>query len=800
MAKRPWQADIPEEPVVAPEPTPEPPPEPTYPRPAKPVSVAYARVETAIFVDEFVKRVLAPQKPGPDLKWPKSTACLNVPAGIGKTRAVIKRLRDLIDAGKKIIIAVPSHILGEQIVRDMDLEGVARVYRGRSAADPDAPDVKMCLEPLRIAAIESAFGNVDKSACGSPGGGQVCDHYHLCHWQRQKQNPPKVWVVAHQVLFGKLPDFIDEPDVVIIDEAFYTAATQKDRVMHIDWLVENRVDKVAFRADFGRNMDNEDLIRMSKLARESLVDLVVVGQPSRIGGNLFGSLTAAEVKQAHRLELARKRGLDRAYPEMGDDYPRMEKVYAGQPRDDAIPFSNQREEHNRKVMALASCWEHLGTLLASGDNGLSPTLYFEPYLEIDGNTRPGIRIKSRRKLHEWVTNCDILHLDATANETIVRQDLPRAAFKSIDVSVPDQSVVFVQQLTDIPISQASISGDDDAPVKRRLKLSQVVELIAICHPGEKVVVICQEKLEKQIKKDAPPNVVFAHYGHLRGRNDLETARAIILIGRIEPTPRDMEMQARVMLGREVDVVPDKPPRPGKPDLSEYYDDKTRYLRMRDGKTVPVTNTVHPDEAVEAMRWAVNEAELIQAFYRARPLTRTGANPLTAYILTNVCLPIPVDQVRTWSEMQPNLFQLMMLTGTGGAPESPTHAVALFPELFPSVEAARKALKREPYVGPRLLHRFWRSADDAPMTGQNPVSKTLIQGNVRSYDPGLAMVGTYNVYWPAVRTIRYRRVGSRANRPSILHYDPTRIDDPIAWLRAGLGCDVVRVDDQQESER
>jgi hypothetical protein len=552
---------------------------------------------------------------------------------------------------------------------------------------------------------------------------------------------------------------------------------------------------VAFRADFGRNMDNEDLIRMSKLAREALVDLVVVGQPSRIGGNLFGSLTADEVKRAYRLELARKRGLDRDYQEMGDDYPRMEKVYAGQPRDDAIPFANQREEHNSRVMALATCWEHLGTLLTSGDNGLSPTLYFEPYLEIDGNTRPGIRIKSRRKLHEWVTICDILHLDATTNETIVRQDLPRAAFKSIDVAVPDRSAVFVQQLTDIPISQASISGDDDAPVKRRLKLSQVVELIAICHPGEKVVAICQEKLEKQIKKDAPPNVVFAHYGHLRGRNDLETARAIILIGRIEPTPRDIEMQARVMFGREVDVVPDKPPRPGKPDLSEYYDEKTRYLRMRDGTTAPVTNTVHPDEAVEAMRWAVNEAELIQAFYRARPLTRTSANPLTAYILTNVCLPVPVDQVRTWSEMQPNLFQLMMLASGGGAMDSPTDALVIFPELFRSVDAARMALKREPYVGPRLLHRFWRPIDKTGMTEHFPVKDSLIQGNVRSSEPGSALTGLYNVHWPTLRTLKYRRVGSRSNRPSTFFYDPTRITDPLAWLSERLGCEVNVIDDE-----
>src|SRR6202011_3837682 len=108
--------------------------------------------------------------------------------------------------------------LGEQLARDLEKALAARVYRSRDAADPLAVriDTKMCLEPKRTKAIRGALGDEEKHACKSSKG--VCKFYDVCGFQRQKRNPPKIWIVAHQLLYRRLPDFIrkgGDPDVVI---------------------------------------------------------------------------------------------------------------------------------------------------------------------------------------------------------------------------------------------------------------------------------------------------------------------------------------------------------------------------------------------------------------------------------------------------------------------------------------------------------------------------------------------------------------------------------------------------------
>jgi hypothetical protein len=792
--RQPWEADIRQEPLQIPEAEPEQPAAPTYPLPAKGLTVPEARDEIDRLVEEFVARVLAPPRPGIiDFNRPTVT-CIGAPAGVGKTTIAAKRALDLLRAGKKVVFAVPTHALGEQIVRDLEKKAGARVYRSRDAADPEAQeiDVKMCREPKRTVAIGGALGEPDIDACKSSKG--ICDHHAVCGYQRQKRNPPQIWIVAHQCMFLTLPPFIPKPDVVIVDEAFYKAAIDKDLKMHVDWLINAREDKTAFPVPWGgaQNLDNLDLIEASELAHHALVPLVVRGRRSRISRDMFSSLTAAQANAAQRLEWRRKRHLHVEYPDDG-----MKVVYPGQDQGDAIYHAGLREEHNRKVKALAKFWEYLEALL-DGDAELSLNLYFQPSLEIDREARPGIRIKSRRELHPWVTDCLILHLDATMNEVVVRRDLPYASFHNVPVAFPPVEVVFIQQLTDrlmganatIPKEGAS---DNRSRESRLRELRRSIDLEAAWHTNERVVVICQEELEKLLAKGKPYNVTFAHFNALRGRNDLTNARALIVIGRTEPSPGDLEDQARLQFGREVKTIPDGQP---------YYDEVMRTLSLRGGYTVPVKNYAHPDEGVEALRWLACEAELIQAVYRARPLTRTLANRLSVYVMTSVALPVRVDLAGPWSEMQPSLFQLMLLASGGIATDSPTDAAAIFPELFKTVKAAENALQRKPYVGPKLVKRFVAlvAGDGTGMSPQismyRPNHRDLGAHPTEAGPPTRAVVvGLFaGGDWPAIRTIKYRRVGSRANRPSTLYYDPTRIEDPLAGLRARLGrCDVVLIE-------
>jgi hypothetical protein len=310
-------------------------------------------------------------------------------------------------------------------------------------------------------------------------------------------------------------------------------------------------------------------------------------------------------------------------------------------------------------------------------------------------------------------------------------------------------------------------------------------------------VICQEALETKLRKAGiPKNVRLAHFNNLRGRNDLKDCRALILVGRTEPDIRDMEDQTRLLFGREVITIPE-----GDAYYDAYYDRVTKPLWMRDGSAVTVKNSVHPDEAVEAQRWLVCNAELEQAYFRARPLTRTEANPLSTYILVSVALPVPVDQAMTWREMQPSLFQLMKLA-RGFVPDSPTDCVALFPKIFDSgVEAARKALKREPYVSPKLIRRFLAWTSDGAAAGKTGQSSFIRYSYIvlsgLPSEPGLklALVGVYSGGdWPNDRSavLRYRRAGSTSPRLTTLRYDPTMNPDPLTEISAELGCNLILV--------
>ena len=144
--------------------------------------------------------------------------------GLGKTRAWRERVAlALAGTAHTVVLAVPRHRLGDEIVHDLAEAGItARVYRGREANDPGEPGEKMCRELKRTALITDALGAVTPRACKYKD--KMCDFYHVCGYQRQRQQHPDIWIVPHQLLFSERQSFIPEPDSVVIDEAFWGAA------------------------------------------------------------------------------------------------------------------------------------------------------------------------------------------------------------------------------------------------------------------------------------------------------------------------------------------------------------------------------------------------------------------------------------------------------------------------------------------------------------------------------------------------------------------------------------------------
>ena len=180
--------------------------------------------------------------------------------------------------------------------------------------------------------------------------------------------------------------------------------------------------------------------------------------------------------------------------------------------------------------------------------------------------------------------------------------------------------------------------------------------------------------------------------------------------------------------------------------AKYAETRSAYL-SRDHVT-PTTRIVHPDPLVESVRYQICEGELLQNFARPRPIRRTAEKPVEIYILTNVPIPIPVDQLTTWKEMKPtNKFAVAEARGV--LLENAVDMAAAYPDLFANGQAARNAKRAERSV-------------------QIPYKDSLI-GKLHT----------------PLATARYQLPGA-GQKPKTAFFDPQQIPDIRAWLTGYLG--------------
>jgi len=349
----------------------------------------------------------------------------------------------------------------------------------------------------------------------------------------------------------------------------------------------------------------------------------------------------------------------------------------------------------------------------------------------------------RDDIHEsWGAATAIM--DATLSAPIVRQFFPKMT-APLAVAAP-MPYTRVRQITDRPMTADMLIPTRDASERtnatRRANVERLRRFVEVraddVRPG-KALVVCQLGLEKALTAgNLPGTVDIQHFNNITGENSWADVAAIIVIGRTEPSPRTVEQTARALFG--ADIIEIDPDEKG----AVRYPATTRGIRMRDGRGVAVQGPAHPDERAEAVRWAICEAGLVQAIGRGRGVNRSAADPLQIDILTNVVLPIEVDEVTTWNRIQPGLAQIMR--ARGAVPLSYADIATAYPDLFVTARAAQMTLIRE-------------------NPSQTPIEKYLI--------------GVCDGF----RTIDYRRAGSRGPGGRLLY--AARID-PLAWLADRLG--------------
>ena len=117
---------------------------------------------------------------------------------------------------------MPRHKLGVKIEEQFKAYGLnAKVFRGRTADDPENPEQQMCLNPTAVALASKAHADITKTCCVD--GKKKCRFLDRCGYFRQMPEQDEkidVFIVASDMLFHTQKVF-GEPAAVIIDEGIW---------------------------------------------------------------------------------------------------------------------------------------------------------------------------------------------------------------------------------------------------------------------------------------------------------------------------------------------------------------------------------------------------------------------------------------------------------------------------------------------------------------------------------------------------------------------------------------------------
>lgn len=617
---------------------------------------------------------------------------LAVDVGLGKTSATRQAIADLLRSGalgnRKVVFAVPRHDLGaEQVAAFRQLGISAMLWKGRTAEDPipENPQRLMCLDP--DATFDALFVEhpVEQSCCSvrRDGVDYLCPHYPSCGYQRQKPEAEAASVVvcAHDSLFYIKPEVIGTVGLLVIDEGFWQAGLRGldgKATITLDGLEPVRSSPVCYKKNKLYLTGTADLVA-SRMKLWKALQASDVG-PLRHGLLEAAGLTPEECQKAAALEHRRLRdaGLIPGMP-AGERYARIRKILPPE----GIPWAPPGR--------CATLW----LVLAEALKGAHEVASVEVFHDItEGGSVKSLRLRWRSRLRGgWAAGVPILHLDATLRQELVEPYLPWMEIGPLVAA--QQPHVRVLQVTSTPTSAKALTPLPDAPQRdHRAAETHLREIRAWISLRARqfrsaafspaVLVIGQKAAIAALRaKGLPGNVDAIHFNGLSGLDRWGVVRCLIVLGRTLPAPVTVERSAMALTGRM--------PLQNREDAGWWYPLTERYLRMANGRAIPLLSEYHTDPVAEAIRWCICEGELIQAIGRGRGVNRTAETPLAIDIFSDAVLPFTINEVAAWPDLRPQRRDLMALEGV--ILENAADMAACFPSLWPSADAARQDRQR-----------------------------------------------------------------------------------------------------------
>lgn len=604
---------------------------------------------------------------------------LRIAVGLGKTEQALQRIaqavRMIADAaarGPRIVYAVPTHGLAEEVAQRFAALGVsAEIVRGYDRSDPLRDDgAKMCLDAAAAAAASKARLPIPSTLCVS------CPFAGQCGKDRERRATPQVWIVTHASLFGRRPEHVFAPDALVIDEGFALNAVPSERPTGDDSRVEvERLTLDGIAAE-DATLYGED----GEIDREASADLaearaLAVAALRRHGEGQV-SCAGLGLSKGDADVLRRAAGLETR--RLLWDIPTTGDLQA---RDAALAAAGAV---NGRVYALAGLLSDLADI-ADGEAEPSDRLR----VALDKAKVFTVTRAPLRPVHPtW--RVPTLMLDATApSPGILAPVLGLPVEMRADIAAVYSPHITVNHFVGAPVSQRGLGfqpgeeeADDTAPDPRIIGdlVNHITLRAAEAYPRF-VAVVGSKKLEAKLSTlGLPPNVETGHFGALAGLDKWKTFAGIIVIGWSLPRVQDAERIASILTGRAVQTID--------PDAHDriMFPFVPGAIRRQGKAPFPTKRPQHPDPIVEEVRRQVCEATVEQAVGRIRPLRREPWVPAFVDIIGDTPLNLTVDAVMRWENVRLGTWAALVRSGMGLG--SRNDLVGAFPELGLTTREAR----------------------------------------------------------------------------------------------------------------
>lgn len=642
--------------------------------PAPKGSVRAAEYQMTGAMEQFMADVLAFWRSDPEPGQGNLEHILNekvptdslliTPTGSGKStigRSYVELILDKLP-GKTFAFLTPRHNLNEEqaapLIAALGDKYKVVIHRGLSADDPKAPGEKMCRKHKEAASIRSAGGDVETMLCGTGKGKPRCELCNKCGTKRQAQENAEADIIlgAHNLQTHTKPSIMGDLAAVFVDES------------PVDCFLGG-VDGPPVVLSFGAIRDVCERLEILEQKATAMGRMAVANDFNADHMKLTALLDALKVHPEGKIKTDGLPDLKGTGRMIWRTIKELNIAPDTSPRDREAEIA-LKGPYNKSVLLVARLVDCVKK--ASGD--IVPGLNM-----LDGGVSLAWRLERAKG---W--NVPTMFMDATARPEIYQALFPTIAddrITRVECAAPNMSV---RQVVDFNGSRNKLVPNDKRPgqantARNNIKrVASLIECRAAEFEGEGAeidgkavdVLVITYKATRELLDELglPDNVETAHFGNLTGLDRWKGVRCVIMIGRPTVGVPDVELRAEIIKGDQIIPLPDEghnesPKGKRNEKFNKWYVRDMVGARRRGKDTGPeLPREHHTDPIAEAVRWTLNEGQLIQSIGRGREIRRTKANPLQVDIITDVPLPLEVDEFLTWKQVQPSPFATMAARG------------------------------------------------------------------------------------------------------------------------------------------